>query len=87
MELKFKSGLSAAEVDCVERQYNFKFPPDLRQLLQYALPISKSFPDWRNGDEYALAEQVCWRADGICFDIVHNNFWLDDWGVILRNVK
>jgi hypothetical protein len=76
----FESGLSDDEVDHVERQFSLKFPPDLRQILQYALPVSKSFPNWRNGDEYVLAEQIRWAADGICFDIVHNNFWLDDWG-------
>jgi hypothetical protein len=76
----FERGLSDAEVESVEQQFSFKFPPDLRQILQYALPISKSFPDWRNGDEKVLAEHIGWVADGICFDIVHNNFWLDQWG-------
>lgn len=76
----FEKGLSDVEIERVERQFKFKFPLDLRQLLQYALPISKSFPDWRNADEYTLAKQIRWAADGICFDIIHNSFWLDDWG-------
>jgi hypothetical protein len=78
--ISFEDGLSDAEVERVERQHNFKFPSDLRQLLQYALPVSTKFPDWRNEDELALAEYMDWAVDGICFDIVHNNFWLDDWG-------
>jgi hypothetical protein len=74
-----EKGLSTSEVDAIQGKYKFRFPPDLLELLSYALPVSKSFPDWRNGNEYALAEKLRWPADGICFDIQHNNFWLNEW--------
>ena len=73
-------GLTDDEVAQVEGKYGFRFPPDLRSLLQLALPVSEGFPDWRNGDEASLRARLDWPADGICFDIEHNTFWFDDWG-------
>jgi hypothetical protein len=43
-------------------------------------PRSKSFPDWRNGDDYDLTEKLRWPADGVCFDIQYNDFWMEAWG-------
>ncbi len=45
----FEPGLSDAEVSRVENTYDFNFPPDLRALLQFAVPISENFPNWRTG--------------------------------------
>jgi hypothetical protein len=45
----FAEGLSDNEVLQIELTYEFKFPPDLRALLQFALPISEWFPNWRRG--------------------------------------
>jgi hypothetical protein len=45
----FDRGLNDNEVLQIERDYEFRFPPDLRSLLQFALPISESFPNWRKG--------------------------------------
>lgn len=76
----FENGLSDAEVERAERRYDFVFPTDLRRLLQYALPVSSGFPDWRNFEDAALAERFGWAADGICFDIARSGFWLNEWG-------
>lgn len=54
----FEQGLSDDEILQVERTYEFKFPPDLRALLQFALPISKGFPNWRRG--WAANQIVDW---------------------------
>ena len=84
--ITFEQGLSPSEIDAIEEKYKFRFPPDLLSFLQYALPVSKSFPDWRNGDENALAEKLRWPADGICFDIQYNNFWMEEWGAKPANL-
>jgi len=84
--IAFEQGLSSSEIDAIEEKYKFRFPPDLLAFLQYALPVSKSFPDWRNGDEYTLTENLRWPADGICFDVQNNNFWLDAWGAKPENL-
>jgi hypothetical protein len=42
--LEFDPGLTDAEVIAVERRFGFKFPPDLREFLQTALPRGPEFP-------------------------------------------
>lgn len=57
----FEAGLTDPEIDVVERNYGFTFPPDLRLFLQAALPVTLEryikqwdeteldgrFPNWR----------------------------------------
>jgi hypothetical protein len=72
--------LTDEEVERVERTFAFRFPPDLRALLQMALPAGQGFPDWRNGPREVLQERLDWPLEGMCFDIEHNSFWLAEWG-------
>lgn len=85
-------GLTDAEVARIETTYGFRFPPDLRAFLQYALPVSdpvvppgaitraNNFPNWRHEPETSIRERLEWPLEGIRFDIEHNGFWLDSWG-------
>ena len=73
-------GLTDQEVARVEATYHFRFPPDLRALLQYVLPVAERFPNWRDESEESLRSRLDWPADGICFDIEHNVFWMTEWG-------
>jgi hypothetical protein len=82
----FELGLTDSEILRTEREYEFKFPPDLQQLLQFALPVSDGFPNWRTGQisqenaSRTIREQMAWPFEGICFDIDRNNFWAKEWG-------
>jgi hypothetical protein len=76
----FAPGLTAAEVDRAEDAYALVFPPDLRELLMFALPVSPGWPDWRVLDDARIRAQLRAPYEGICFDIEHNAFWLDAWG-------
>lgn len=76
----FAPGLSDAEVAGLETEFTFRFPDDLRGLLQAGLPTGLRFPDWRNADRQTLRQMLDWPLEGICFDIEHNNFWLPAWG-------
>src|SRR5512135_3597462 len=76
----FEAGLSSEEVQRIETQYDFRFPPDYRAFLMYALPTSHDFIDWRNADEAQIRERLSWPYDSMCFDIEHSNFWLRTWG-------
>lgn len=76
----FSAGLTNEEMRSTELKYNFIFPPDLREFLSYALPISKGWVDWRNGDEKVIQDRLNWPYEGICFDIEHCNFWMVHWG-------
>jgi hypothetical protein len=73
-------GLSASEIQAVERQFKCMFPPDLRRLLQFAMPIGPKFPNWRDVSGEDLQGRFDWPLDGICFDVEHANFWLPEWG-------
>lgn len=73
-------GLTDSEVEMAEAIHGFRFPPDLRALLQHALPVGKSFPNWRLPDSPFIHGMLAWPADGICFDIEHDAFWMSEWG-------
>lgn len=77
----FEAGLTDAEVAQVERIYGFHFPPDLRELLQTALPKGEGFPDWRAGVDGSLRSWMNRPKEGVLFDLEHNGFWLEAWGV------
>ena len=78
--VEFENGLSNREIDRTEDRYGFRFPPDLREFLQTAMPKGPQFPDWRSGDEAQLREWLDIPRDGVLFDIEQNSFWLPEWG-------
>ncbi|MBN8639787.1 MAG: SMI1/KNR4 family protein [Anaerolineae bacterium] len=76
----FAAGMTDAEIARTEAKFGFRFPPDLKQWLQHALPISSGFPDWRAGAAEALNEQVQFADEGVLCDVEHNQFWAKAWG-------
>lgn len=76
-----EAGLSDSEIAGVEERFGFTFPPDLRALLQYALPIGPRFLNWRNDDSSDLISRLKVPLEGIWFDVEHNDFWVAEWGV------
>jgi len=78
--IEFESGLTAAELAAAEVRFGFRFPPDLRALLAYALPTSKSAPTWRDLENPVLIARMALPLEDMCFDIEHNTFWPDEWG-------
>jgi hypothetical protein len=73
-------GLKDAEVSRIEDYWQFRFPPDLRELLQIVLPLPPRFPPWRNFASEEMKQQMDWPADGLCFDVEFDAFWLEAWG-------
>ncbi len=82
----FEAGLNDKEILFAEQKYQFKFPPDLKQWLQYALPIQlkdnqgMKFPNWRNLENKDLKFQMDGPLEGILFDVENNNYWLNELG-------
>src|SRR5437868_3958640 len=76
----FEDGLTDLEIARTEETYGFRFPHDLREFLQTALPTGFGFPNWRSGDERALREQLALPLHGILFDVERDGFWLPEWG-------
>jgi len=79
-DVEFDAPLTDAEVDHVETLFSFRFPPDLREFLQTALPVSNGFPNWRDESEASLRERLSIPLEGIIFDVEHNDFWVPEWG-------
>ena len=46
----------------------------------FALPISQGFLNWRKAGREQILYSLSWPYEGICFDIEHNSFWLEEWG-------
>jgi len=89
----FEDGLTSTEFAGTETRYGFLFPPDLREFLSLELPVSEGFPNRRTGliqgprDVMPIAEFLARPADGICFDIERDNFWMQDWGPKPENFR
>ena len=69
-------GLTNDEIQFVEENFQFTFPPDLRFFLQSGVPSSDYFVNWRGGIE-ALRPWFDRGIEGILFDVRNNAFWYD----------
>jgi hypothetical protein len=76
--IEFEAGLCDAEVVAAEVRFGFRFPPDLREFLQTALPRGPLFPGWWHGDETALRDWLDQQRQRLIFDVEHNYFWLEE---------
>lgn len=81
----FDIGLTDDEVTQVQNKFEFTFPPDLKLLLQTALPVSNAFVNWRLGlasdaETNKIKDKLSWPLEGMLFDIKNNVFWLESWG-------
>jgi len=76
---EIEPGLTERELDEVERIHGWTFPPELRALLERVLPSGPRFPNWREPRGAALAEQLAWPVDGLCFQVEHG-WWLRSFG-------
>jgi len=85
--VSFDVGLTPGEFSAIEREYGFKFPPDLREFLGYALPVSKGWIDWRRQSRSEILGWLDWPFEGICFDIEQNVFWHEPWGARPASLK
>jgi hypothetical protein len=69
----FEQGLTQSEIGRIETEFGF-------ELLSFALPVSGKFIDWRSAPKEVILERLDWPADGMCFDIERDGFWLEEWG-------
>lgn len=78
--IKFAKGLSPEEFKSAEEYYGISFPDDYREFLSEALPVGKSFPNWRILSE-DLKSSLEWPWSGMAFDIEHDSYWHASWGM------
>ncbi|KAA8531510.1 hypothetical protein F0562_006137 [Nyssa sinensis] len=75
-----EEGLSDVEFSSIESTFNFKFPPDLRSILQEGLPVGPAFPNWRSSSSQQLEILTNLPILGISKEVSRHNFWVDSWG-------
>lgn len=79
----FEKGLSLQEINKIEGLYEINFPPDLKEFLCIALPVSNKFINWRDmseGNIRSIKDKLSWPLEGMIFDIENNEFWYSGWG-------
>ena len=78
----FDIGLTQTEVKSIEEIYHIKFPKSLRELIQYALPISEGFYNWRNMSAENI--ELIKSAMSLPYEEIRGNpqevYWCEDWG-------
>ncbi|HYF66188.1 MAG TPA: hypothetical protein VD886_25390, partial [Herpetosiphonaceae bacterium] len=82
LSIRLAPGLSDAEIERVQGQHGFIFPPDLRLLLQTALPLTddpRDFPNWRDGDPW-IHRSLEEPRSCVCYGVRGFGFWWDGWG-------
>ena len=82
----FEKGLREDEIEYIQKKFEIVFPPDLKMFLHVALPVSKGFVNWRSAlSSSDVSGNIFHRMegplDGILFDVKHNVFWFDEWGI------
>jgi len=86
----FEKGLSLQEINNIENFYEINFPPDLKELLSIALPVSNGFINWRDmseGNVKDIKDRLNWSLEGMIFDIENNEFWYSGWGIKPNDLK
>ncbi|CAL0311610.1 unnamed protein product [Lupinus luteus] len=73
-------GLSDTEFSYLESNFNFSFPPDLRDILQQGLPISPGFPNWRSSSAQQLQILLNLPTLSILRRVSKTRFWHPSWG-------
>lgn len=91
--LDFDAGLTDEEVDAAEKRFEFNFPPDLRNLLQYALLRTTDSqgrphsPNWRDLDDPFTVAMFKPPVESFLWDMEHNDFWLTSLGPKPKDVE
>ena len=78
--IRFEPGLTATEFKEIEAEYQIAFPPDLKEFLSIGQPVGDRWINWRDKSSSLPTTQLLWPFEGMCFDIQHNAFWLEEWG-------
>lgn len=77
-DVVLERGLSDAEFERIEHDYEFGFNDVHREFLATVLPLGPGWYDWRHGDRDEFNQ--AWHLDGVLFDVEHNVFWPRSWG-------
>ncbi|MFS3127558.1 hypothetical protein ACLM5J_04055 [Nocardioides sp. Bht2] len=63
----------------LQDKFGFGFGPEHREFLQSAVPVGKSWPDWRRDADEDLRRRLNWPIKGVLFGVHNNGFWPSSW--------
>lgn len=80
--VEFTSGLDEKEFETITKEYDFKFPRELKKMYEVALPISQGFYNWRDFsiDNIEYIKEVMARPIKDIYDMADEVYWCDNWG-------
>ncbi|MEZ5758917.1 MAG: hypothetical protein R3D86_11920 [Emcibacteraceae bacterium] len=78
--IEFEVGLTENEFAAIEKIHRFSFPPDLKCLLAYALPVSEGFADWRRVTDEEIRNWLEWPLEGVMREVKRSGYWIEEWG-------
>ncbi|HVP84924.1 MAG TPA: hypothetical protein VMS78_09395 [Rhizomicrobium sp.] len=75
------AGYSQTELDDIQAKWNFRFPPDLEEMLRERRQVIEEHAsfDWINTPESQLRTMLDWPFESFLFDINHG-YWWKEWG-------
>jgi hypothetical protein len=78
--VEFEPGLSEDEIHRIEAAHGFLFPPDLKEFLAFALPVSDGFVNWRNAGKEEIDRRLAFPYERLFSRIQYRLFWPESWG-------
>jgi len=85
--VEFQPGLSEDEIQTIQTAHAFLFPPDLKEFLTFALPVSGGFVNWRNAGREEIDRRLAFPYERLFSRIQYRSFWREDWGKRPRAAK
>jgi hypothetical protein len=75
------AGYSQTELDDIQAKWNFRFPPDLLEMLRERRRIIERDVrfDWIKSPESQLRQQLDWPFESFLFDVELGDWW-EEWG-------
>ncbi|WP_282628408.1 SMI1/KNR4 family protein [Empedobacter sedimenti] len=82
--ISFDKGLTDDEIQQIEVLFQIKFPADLKNFLQTALPTSAGFPHWRaaihsENENKIIANILRWPLQSILHSVKNSDYWNKHW--------
>jgi hypothetical protein len=85
--VKFQPGLSEDEIQKIQATHGFVFPPDLKEFLMFALPVSDGFVNWRSAGREEIEKRLAFPYERLFSRILYRSFWPENWGIRPRSAR
>jgi hypothetical protein len=87
LDVELEAGLSEEEIERIQATHGFQFPPDLREFLAFALPVSDGFVNWRDATNDGINRRLAFPYERLFLGIQYRSFWPKEWGMRPRPAR